>query len=450
MERTAVSDHALSLGAVRPMAGAYDETSPEQRRKVVVAGAIGSIVEFYDFGIYGYLATTIASLFFPKASPTAALLSTLAIFATAFLMRPIGSVIFGHIGDRYGRKPALAISVILMALSTFLLGLLPTAASIGIAAPMLLFGVRVLQGLSAGGEAGGAATMLAEASRSANRGFLASAAQSGSLIGLILASGVVVLLSVVIPADSMTAWGWRVPFILALPTGLMGIYVRNRLKDTARFAHIVESGAVAKVPMVEAFRTSFAPIMKTFGICVLDFVAYYTVFVYLSIYMQTQAGLPRTVAIWSTTLTLVVATITLPGFGWLSDKIGRRPVIAGAGIFFLVTTLPALGYIHDSGSATLATLAQIVLGLGVAAIMGPLWATIAEMFPTRVRYSGMGIAFALAAAVVGGTTPYMATWLISATGSPLAPGYLLMASAVVTLLTLLTMRETAGQALSDE
>jgi MHS family proline/betaine transporter-like MFS transporter len=444
-----MSDRTVSLSSRSSLAASHDEISSDQRRRVVLAGAIGSTVEFYDFGIYGYLATTIAGLFFPTANAATALLATLALFATAFVVRPIGSVVFGHVGDRYGRKPALAVSVIMMAIATFAIGLLPTAGSIGVAAPILLLIARLVQGLSAGGEVGGAATMLAEASRSSNRGFLASATQCGSLIGLLLASGVVVLLTTTLPPDAMKEWGWRIAFILALPTGLVGLYIRSKLEDTAQFERLARTGQIAKVPAIEAFRTSFVPILKTFGISVLDFVAYYFVFVYLAIYMQTQAGISRTSATWATSMTLLVAIITLPCFGWLSDKVGRRPVIAGSGVFFLVAIFPALRLIHDSGSAVTAGIAQIVLGLGVAAIMGPLWATVAELFPTRVRYSGMGIAFSLAAAIVGGTTPYMASWIQGVTGNPLSPAYLVMASAVVTLLTLLTMRETAGSDLPE-
>ena len=442
-------DYVISPTTAHVAASAYSESTPAERRRVIFAGAIGSAVEFYDFGVYGYLAVTIASLYFPQSNPAAALLSTLAIFATAFLIRPVGSVVFGHFGDKYGRKPALAMSVILMALSTFVIGLLPTAASIGLAAPALLLVARLVQGLSAGGEIGGAAAMLAEASLARNRGFMASACQTGSLIGLLAASGVVGLVNTLVSPEDMMNWGWRIPFLLALPTGLMGTYVRSKLRDTASFVRVSQSGHIASMPVVEAFRTSLVPMLKTFGISVMDFVSYYIVFVYLTIYLQTQGGLSRTVATWSTTLTLLVAAVALPGFGWLSDRIGRKPIIAGAAFGFLVLTLPAFGYMHDSGSAILATLAQIVLGLCVSAIMGALWATVAELFATRVRYSGMGIAFSVTAAFVGGVTPYMAALLTSATGSPRAPAYLLMASAVVTLLTLLTVRETAGKPLIE-
>lgn len=260
-----MSEDAVSrAGAAMPFA--LPETSgADSRRRVVFACAIGSMVEFYDFGVYGYLATTISGLFFPKSNQSAALLSTLAIFATAFLIRPVGSVVFGHVGDRYGRKPALAASVIMMALATCFIGILPTAQTIGVAAPILLLAARLVQGLSAGGETGGAATMLAEASLSRNRGATTSAIQIASLAGLVLASGVVAGLSMAISSHDMAAWGWRIPFLLALPTGLVGLYVRNKLEDTKAFQKLARAGAISQVPAIEAFRSDFVPMMKTFG-----------------------------------------------------------------------------------------------------------------------------------------------------------------------------------------
>ncbi len=258
----------------------------------------------------------------------------------------------------------------------------------------------------------------------------------------------VAILNAALSQGDIAAWGWRIPFLLALPTGLIGWYIRSKVEDSEAFSRIVKAGHVASIPFVESFRTSLLPILQTLGICVMDFIGYYLVFVYLSIYLQTSGHLTRTAAIWSTTATLVIAVIALPLFGALSDKVGRRPVIIGSSITFLILTLPMFSLIN-SGSAEMAVLAQIILGLCVASIMGVLWAAIVELFPTAVRYSGMGFAFSLTAATVGGTTPYIATWLIDISGNKQAPAYYLMASAVVTLCTALTLRENAGRRLPD-
>jgi MHS family proline/betaine transporter-like MFS transporter len=434
-------------GAISPRMAA-DRATATMRTRVLVAGGIGSVVEFYDFGVYGYLAIVTAPLFFPKSNPSAALLANLAVFATAFVVRPIGSILFGHIGDRSGRKPALVLSVIVMALATFLIGLLPTAGAIGTLAPIVLVIARVAQGLSAGGESAGAATLISEASLDRHRGLMCCASQAGGLLGLLLSSGVVALLNLTFAPDTIASWGWRIPFLLALPTGLIGWYIRLKVEDSAAFSRVVREGHLASVPFVAALRTSFIPILQTFGICAMDFVGYYLVFVYLSIYLQTSAHLTRSAAIWSTTATLMTAVIVLPFFGFLSDRIGRRPVIIGSAIAFLVLTLPMFNLIN-SGSVPLAVTAQIVLGVCVASIMGVLWATIAELFPTAVRYSGLGFAFSLTAATIGGTTPYIASWLMEITADNRAPAYYLMTSAAVTLITALMLTENAGKRMPD-
>lgn len=416
--------------------------TPTERRRVVWAGFIGSTVEFYDFGVYGYLATTVAVLFFPSVDPVAALLSTLAIFAIAFVVRPIGGILLGHYGDKFGRKKALALSVIAMAIATVITGLLPTYAAIGIGAPILLLAARLLQGLSAGGEIGGAATMVAESAPNNRRGFLCSSSQAGSLAGLLLASAVVGLTKLACSPEQLASWGWRIPFLLALPTGLIGLYVRRRLEDSPAFERISREGEVARVPILEVFRHNRGPVLKAFGVAAVDFAGYYVVFVYLTIYLSKEGPLSASAASWSTTATILIAAVTLPMFGLLSDRIGRRKVVTGAAIAFVVLPLPMFMLLSGSSPA-LAILAQIVLGLCVSAIMGALWATLAEMFNTKVRFSGMALGFNVAAALVGGTAPYLSQWLIGAFGSPIAPAYFLIVMALVTLGTTFTLRETA-------
>jgi MHS family proline/betaine transporter-like MFS transporter len=439
------------LGVQQASAAAVEESalgdvSAAQRRKVVLAAGIGTVVENFDILLYGYSATTIAELFFPHSSPMAGLLATLAIFAVAFVVRPIGGILFGHFGDRYGRKPALAVSVIAMAVATFFVGILPTHATIGDTAPLLLVMIRLLQGLAAGGELGGATTMLAESSRDDHRGFITSSAQVGSLGGFLLASAVVALTNLAFSKEQLTEWAWRIPFLLALPTGLVGLYIRSKLEEPLLFKQIEKSGKLARLPVIEAFRTSFTLVLKAVGICAVDFAGIYIVLVYVSIYLQTIGKMSRVQATWSTSATLLVALLALPVFGRLSDRFGRRPVLAASCIGFLILTIPMFR-VMQADNLALAVLAQIVLGLCVACIMAPLLATLAELFPTRVRYSGICLGFNLTAVLVGGFSPYIATWLIAETGDKSAPAYFLMAMAIITLGTLLTVRETAGKPL---
>jgi MFS transporter, MHS family, proline/betaine transporter len=419
-------------------------TTPIQRRRVIFAGAIGSVVEYYDFGVYGYAATTLAALFFPSSSPTASLLATLAVFAIAFVARPIGSILFGHVGDHYGRKPALAIAVLLMALATFAMGLLPTHAAIGLTAPTLLAAARLLQGLSAGGEVSGAASFLAEAAPANCRGLMSSATQVGSVSGLLLASAVVGVMNLILTPQQFADYGWRIPFLLGLPTGLIGLYVRNRLEDTAAFRMLEQRGEVVSLPTVELFRTSFIPVLKGIGLNAANFAGYYLVFVYLSIYLQTSGTLTRAQATWSTTAALIVAAVTLAFFGLLSDVIGRKWVIGGSSVGFIVLTLPMFKIMQGS-DMMLIVAAHAVMALCEAAVLGAIWGALTELFPTRVRYSGVGISFNIAGVLVGGSAPYIATWLIQQTGDNSSPAYFLMAVGVVTLLTLFTVPETAGR-----
>jgi MFS transporter, MHS family, proline/betaine transporter len=417
-------------------------TTPIQRRRVIFAGTIGSVVEYYDFGVYGYVATTLAALFFPSSSPTASLLATLAVFAIAFVARPIGSVLFGHVGDHYGRKPALAIAVLLMALATFAMGLLPTHATIGLTAPTLLVAARLLQGLSAGGEVSGAASFLAEAAPANRRGLMSSATQVGSVSGLLLASAVVGVMNLILTPQQFADYGWRIPFLLGLPTGLIGLYVRNRLEDTPAFRKLEQRREVVSLPTVELFRTSFIPVLKGIGLNAANFAGYYLVFVYLSIYLQTAGTLTRAQATWSTTAALIVAAVSLALFGLLSDVIGRKWVIGGSSVGFIVLTLPMFEIMQGS-DMMLIVAAHAVMALCEAAALGAIWGALTELFPARVRYSGVGISFNVAGVLVGGSAPYFATWLIQQTGDKSSPAYFLMAVGAVTLLTLFTVPETA-------
>ena len=427
--------------------GTATATPTQVSPRVVLAGAIGSVVEYYDFGVYGYVATILATNFFVSGDPAAALLATLATFAFAFVLRPVGGVLFGHFGDKYGRKNALAATVVLMAIASGLIGVLPTYAAIGVGATVLLFLARSLQGLAAGGELGGAASFVAEYSPNHRRGLLCSTTQMGALMGALLASLVVTLLFEILGAQTMNDWGWRVPFLIAIPLGVVGLWIRSRLADTPRFAAIELQEKKASAPVVSLFRTELKPLLICVGLSILLFSAYYVAYVYVNIHLQTVVKLSANVAYWSTTATLAVAVLCMPLFGMLSDRIGRKPVFLGAGVAALIVPIPAFLLFEQGGAVAIG--AQIVLGLIDSALMGVAFSAFAELFTTRVRYTGIALGFNIGAAAAGGTAPYICTWLVGVTGSAISPAYFLMATAVITLVAASIMRETVGTALRD-
>lgn len=264
--------------------------------------------------------------------------------------------------------------------------------------------------------------------------------------GPVIASGLIGLLNQVLSPEQLAAWGWRLPFFLALPFGLIGLYVRIRLEDSPAFRALEARGEVAELPIVEVVTKSARSVVRTIGIALVDFSGYYIVFIYLTIYLQREAGFGAAAANWSTTGTLVVATVAIPLFGLWSDRIGRKRMLAIGSVGFIVLTLPMF-QLMQLGGLVPAIIGHCVLGLCEAAIMGPLFATLAEVFGTRIRYSGFALGFNIAAIATGGTAPYIATWLIAHTGNATSPAYFLIATAVLTLLSLIGLRETAGMRL---
>lgn len=423
----------------------------EDKRKisprVVIAGAVGSIVEYFDFGVYGYVATILAVQFFASGEPVGALLATLATFAVAFVLRPVGALLFGHFGDKFGRKNALAMTVILMAGASGLIGILPPYAAIGLGSTLLLVLARCLQGLAAGGELGGAASFVAEKSPNHRRGLLCSTTQMGALAGSLIASVTVAVLNLTLGSHAMADWGWRLPFLVAIPIGLFGLWIRNGLEESKEFEAIKDVAAVKNAPIRILFTRYPKMLAQVIGLSILLFSAYYVAYVYVNIHMQKVLGFDANFAYLSTTLTLLVAVLAMPLFGALSDKVGRRPVFIGATIAALVLAVPAF-LLFEQGGAT-AVIAHIVLGLTDSALMGVALATFAEMFPTEVRYTGIAFGFSVGAALAGGTAPYISTWLVQVTGSPLAPAFFLIATALITLIPALQLKETKGIDLRD-
>ena len=412
-------------------------------RKAVVGAAVGNCVEWFDFAVYGFLATYIAAAFFPSGNPTAALLSTFAVFAAAFFMRPLGGFFFGPLGDRIGRQKTLAAVILMMSASTFLIAFVPTYAQIGILAPILLVLLRCVQGFSAGGEYGGGATFLAEYAPDGRRGFFVSFLVWSTLIGFLLGSALATLLTTVLPVPAMDAWGWRVPFVVAGPLGLIGLYIRLRLEDTPEFRALQEAGEVSGSPLLETIKENWRAILQIGGLVIVHNIGFYIVFTYMSTYFSEELGFSSTASFASIMLAGIVALVLIPPLGALSDRVGRKPPLIAACVAFAVLTYPMF-MLMNTGSLTAAILAHLTLAIIEAVFVSTSLAAGAELFPTRVRYGAFSVGYNLSVAIFGGSAPFIATFLVSTTGNPLSPSYYVIFGAVATLLTLFTMRETAG------
>jgi MHS family proline/betaine transporter-like MFS transporter len=308
----------------------HGHAQPEAIRRAVRGAAVGNLVEWYDFAIYGFLATYIAAKFFPSGDETAALLNTFAIFAAAFFMRPLGGFFFGPLGDRIGRQRVLAIVILLMSGSTFVIGLVPSYAVIGVAAPLLLLLLRCVQGFSAGGEYGSGACFLAEYAPDKHRGFVVSFLVWSVVVGFLLGSLTVTGLEAVLSDSAMDAYGWRIPFLIAGLLGLVGLYIRLRLDDTPEFEALREKGDVSASPLKEAFTTSWRPILQIAGLVVIHNVGFYVVFTFLPSYFTKNLGFTKVDAFVSIAVASVVAIVLIPPLGALSDRIGRKPLLFAA------------------------------------------------------------------------------------------------------------------------
>ncbi|MFI7387733.1 glycine betaine/L-proline transporter ProP [Streptomyces sp. NPDC049813] len=438
-------------------------------RRAVTAAALGNTMEWFDFGVYAYLAGTIGKVFFPSSSPGAQVVSTFATFAAAFLVRPLGGLVFGPLGDRIGRQRVLAATMIMMAASTFAVGFLPTYASIGFAAPLLLLLCRLVQGFSTGGEYAGATTYIAEYAPDQRRGFLGSWLDFGTFVGYSLGSGLVTVLTLTLGSDGLEDWGWRIPFFIAGPLGLIGLYMRLKLEETPAFqkeaaAEAAERGAgepgeqAAETDPVEAARQSgkgrlkeiftrhWQAVLICMGLVLLYNVTNYMVTSYLPTFMTVTLGESDTTAqlLVLGTMLLVVLTITVVGRS--SDRWGRRPMFMGGSIAMIALAVPAFLLIREGGILWPA-FGCVILGLLLVVFAGTSAATLPALFPTRLRYGALSIAFNISVSVFGGTTPLFASFLVEQTGDTLVPAYYLMVAGAVGLVSTFFLHETAGRPL---
>ncbi len=398
--------------------GGEDTGLPTSIRKVVVASFIGTTIEWYDFFIYTTAAALVfPQLFFPSFEPLAGTLASFATYAVGFLARPLGGVIFGHYGDKIGRKAMLVTTLLIMGIATFVVGLLPTYETIGIWAPILLVVLRLLQGLGLGGEWGGAVLMAVEHSPDDKRGLNGSWPQMGVPAGLVLGTGAFAAVSA-ISGEAFVTWGWRVPFLLSILLIALGLYIRLAIYESPAFSRVRESGTEARMPIVDVFRTYPKNVLLAVGSRIGIDVVFYIFAVYVLTYVSTNLGLPRNLGLIAISIAALIEIFTIPAFASLSDKVGRRPVLM-AGAAFLGLWIFPFFWLLDTRSASLIILAVIVgLSLGHAAVYGTQASFYAELFGTRVRYSGASLGYQLAGIFGGALAPIIATALYAATGGP--------------------------------
>jgi MHS family proline/betaine transporter-like MFS transporter len=423
-------------------AGVRPDADAATLRRAIGASAIGNVMEWYDYGVYSYAVAPIGRVFFPAQSATAELLSTFGVLAVSFAVRPFGGFFFGPLGDRIGRQRVLATTIITMACATFVIGLLPSYAQVGVWAPIPLVLARLVQGFSTGGEYGGAATFMSEYAPDHRRGFLTSFLEFGTLAGYVLGAGFVTALTLALPGRAMDSWGWRVPFLIALPLGLVGLYLRLKLEDTPVFRDLRDTGNVSRSPLRETVTRAWPSILALIGVVILLNVADYTLLTYMPSYLSQVLHIGEAASLLIVIAVMLVMMAVITGVGALSDRVGRRPVLLASAICFVLFSYPAF-WLISRGHVGYTIVGVLVLGIFLVMYLGTEPATLPALFPAQYRYGGFAIGYNLSTAAFGGTAPLVITYLVAVTGNDYMPAFYLMAAALVSIGPILSIPETA-------
>ena len=405
--------------------------------RTALAGLIGNVLEWFDFAVYGYFASEIGKQFFTPSSHHAQQLLTFGTFALGFLARPAGSLVLGRVGDRIGRRALLTLSITLMGSATLALGLLPTYGQIGLAAPLLLLSMRLLQGFSLGGEFTGSMVYTTEGASPRMRGLVSSSTAAGTTIGFILGSGTAWLVSSALPPDQVTSWGWRIPFVGSVVLLLAGYLLRRGIVETPEGL----KARTIRPRLLDSLIADRLPILQTFGILAMTNAAYYLTFTYA---VDRRKGLATKSGAWfllANTLTLFVVLLAKPLGGWLSDRVGRRRLMLALTLAVMALIFPAL-HLMLYGEPSGFVVGQCLMAIPVGMALGLQGAMVVEIFPLRSRVTCMSLAYSLTLALAGGTAPLVSSWLIETLGQPMAPAYYIMLYGVIGLLILWPMAET--------
>ncbi|HEV3183492.1 MAG TPA: MFS transporter [Xanthobacteraceae bacterium] len=418
------------------------ESALAKTRRAVGAAVVGNVLEWYDFSVYAFVAIYISRNFFPQGNEVTALLSTFLAYGLGFLARPLGAIVIGRLGDVRGRKAALLITILLMAVGTVLIGVLPTFATIGYLAPLLLVVARLLQGFSAGGEWGSSTAFIVEWAPAGERGYYGSFQQTSVVAGLLLGSGVAALLNTVMTPADMTSWGWRIPFLLGAIIGPVGMYMRRTVDETPAYQRMAASPAAAHDPTSPWLLAG-----RAFGFTIVWTVCFYILLNYMPTYTQKYLNLSASAALWANTIGLFVLLAAIPVMGRLSDRIGRKPLLLGCCVAYIVLPYPIFSFLVGGASYAALVAVQMLFAVLISMFSGPGPAAIAEIFPTRSRSLWMTAGYALSVSIFGGFAPFIAVWLIDRFASPLAHTFYLIAAAIVSTAVIWGLRETAHEEL---
>lgn len=430
------------------------ETSSHTRQPrqlaVRLGCAAGQVIEVYDFTLYAYFAVFLAPQFFPARSEVASLLATFAGLLSTFISRPIGAIIIGHFADRLGRRKILAITIFGASAAAAVCGVLPTAASMGVAAPILLVLARLSLGVFIGGEVPAAGAMALEQSSPRHRAFSASWVQVGATAGSILALLVATVLSSVLPHDAMASWGWRVAFLFAAPLGVIGWFVRSRLTETPEFRQIEDQGAVARAPIVELVtnRRHLGQILRMMGIFLCgSFFAFYVFLTYVPTYLLGHTHLGEHATFSSALIAQCFMMCVIPLSGRLADRFGRRPILFAAQALFVILAVPVF-LLMDLRTFAFILVAQLAIVVPIGLHQGVQTPIMLELLPTRIRVTGGGLAFALASALFGGTAPIIAVWLVGRTGTGMSVAIAVIVAAIISFGVTVATAETGRRELA--
>ena len=410
-------------------------------KKVVISGMIGNALEWYDYALYAQFASIISQHFFPSQDPMTSLIAAFGVFAVGFIVRPLGAVLFGIIGDKYGRRAALSLAILLMSVPTACIGLLPSYEQIGIAAPILLTFIRFLQGLSLGGEFSGCIAYVVEHAPMSKRGLAGSTSFVSMCIGILMGSLTAIFMSSILSESDLKSWGWRLPFIAGLGIGAIGLYIRMNLSESPVYQKAKDNGEISAAPLTEVMVGYMRPLLIAMGIYMNVTVPFYLVTIFVNNFMQSMLKYPISQSVFINCMSLLTLIVFMPLSAYVSDRVGRKPVLLTGIILNILLAYPIF-LMLNAGGFVLPLISQLLFAASTGIYMGPMPTTLVELFPTRVRFTGVAVSYNLIAGLFGGTAPMFSFWLINATKNNLSISYYVIAAAFISLFTIVFYQET--------